>query len=79
MPTYNFMNKDTDEVEEHVMSYSDIESFLEANPHLKQGLSTPKLIGGRSTDSGRLPEGFKDKMREIQKKHPLAKGVSHLT
>jgi hypothetical protein len=36
------------------------------------------MIGAVSTDSGKLPEGFKDKLREMQNKHPRANGIKHL-
>lgn len=77
MPVYNFKNE-AGEIEEHFLSISDVDQFKVDNPHLKMQLSTPKLIGGISNDSGRLPEGFKDKLRDIKAKHPRATGVSHL-
>jgi hypothetical protein len=36
------------------------------------------VIGGRSMDSGKLPEGFKDTLREMKKIHPHGKGADHL-
>lgn len=36
MPTYQFLNKDTNEVEEHRMSYTVLEEFKETNPHLER-------------------------------------------
>ena len=77
MPTYNFTNEQGD-VEVHEMRISELDSFKEANPHLKQTLNTPNTIGGRSTSSGSLPEGFKDKLRDMKAKHPLAGGINHL-
>ena len=32
MPSYEFMNKDTGEVETHIMSYKDLDQFKENNP-----------------------------------------------
>lgn len=77
MPTYNFINEQG-EIEEHIVKISELDNFKKDNPHLKQALSTPKQIGGISTDSGRLPEGFKDRLREMKAKHPGANGISHL-
>ena len=36
MPTYQFMNKDTNEVEEYKMSYTVLDEFKESNPHLER-------------------------------------------
>ena len=41
MPTYDFMNKETGEITEHVMRISELDAFKEANPHLEQ---TPRKI-----------------------------------
>ena len=77
MPTYNFKNE-KGEVEVHELKMSELDAFKEANPHLKQTLNVGTIIGGRSTDSGSLPEGFKDKLREMKAKHPRATGINHL-
>lgn len=77
MPTYNFINE-KGETEQHFLRISELDKFKEDNPNLTMQLSTPTVIGGRSTDSGRLPEGFKDKLRDIKSKHPRANGISHL-
>jgi len=42
------------------------------------GEKATTVIGGTSMDSGKLPEGFKDTLREMKKKHPLSKGADHL-
>jgi hypothetical protein len=35
MPTYTFMNKNTNEIEEHRMSYTVLDQFKQDNPHLE--------------------------------------------
>lgn len=77
MPTYNFVNEHN-EIESHFMNYSELEKFSKENPNLKRTLSTPSFISGVSTDSGKLPEGFKDRMRLLKQKNPLSKAVDHL-
>jgi|TARA_R100000951_G_scaffold95528_1_gene84608 hypothetical protein len=77
MPVYNFINK-LGELEQHTLSYNDLEEFKTNNPDLQYTLSTPSFIGGVSNDSGRLPEGFKDRMRLLKQKNPLSKAVDHL-
>ena len=42
MPTYEFYNTKTDEMEEHRMSYKDLDKFAEDNPHLEKRISSPK-------------------------------------
>ena len=39
MPTYEFQNTETGEVETHRMSYKDLDEFGENNPHLKKVIS----------------------------------------
>ena len=77
MPTYNFVNEKGD-VEVHELKMSELDSFKESNPHLKQTLTVGTIIGARSTSSGSLPEGFKDRLREMKAKHPRATGINHL-
>lgn len=78
MPTYVFKNTDTEEVFEKIMSYDEKVEFLNNNPNVTSIIATAGIIGGISMDSGRLPEGFKDKLRLIKQKHPRANGVNHL-
>lgn len=78
MPTYSFKNKETGEVFDKLMSYSSKVEYLENNPHLESYIDRVGFIGGVSMDSGRLPEGYKDKLRLIKEKHPKARGVDHL-
>ena len=77
MTTYRFINEQG-EVESHFMNYSELDKFTNENPNLKRTLSTPSFISGVSTDSGKLPEGFKDRMRLLKQKNPLSKAVDHL-
>ena len=78
MPTYTFIDKDSGNEETHFLKMSELDDFKEKNPNLKQKLTTGSIIGGVSTSSGSLPEGFKDKLREMKKKHPAATGINHL-
>lgn len=78
MPTYIFYDTREDETVEMYMSMSELDSFKENNPHMTQKIGSPGLISGRSVDSGRLPEGFKDRLRLAKAKNPLSKGLDHL-
>lgn len=39
MPTYTFLNKETESLEEHTMSYTKLDEFKESNPHLERYFS----------------------------------------
>lgn len=77
MPNYTFLNTATNEEETHFLRMSELDEFKENNPHLKQKLTVGSIIGGVSTSSGSLPEGFKDTLREMKKKHPKSTGVDN--
>ena len=43
MPNYVFLNKETNELEEHVMSYKVLDEFKEQNPHLERQNSAENI------------------------------------
>ena len=43
MPTYQFRNRQTNEIEEHKMSWTLLQDFKENNPHLEQYHSVESL------------------------------------
>jgi hypothetical protein len=43
MPTYQFMNSETSQVEEHIMSYTKLDEFKEQNPNLTRFFSAENL------------------------------------
>jgi len=45
MPVYQFLNKQTSEVEEHTMSYKVLDQFKVDNPHLERYFSIEGLAG----------------------------------
>lgn len=77
MPLYTFCNAQG-EVYEKFLKISEVEGYLNGNPGTTKHIDAPNLIGGISMDSGRLPDGFKDRLREMSKKHPRANGIKHL-
>jgi len=70
MPTYSMRNTKTDEEFEVSFKYSNLEVYLNDNPHIKQiftrfpGTVDPVNVGVRKTD-----EGFKDALREVKNHH----------
>ena len=69
MPTYVFLNNDTGEIEEHVMSYKVLDEFKENNPHLKQQISAPSIVGGTG-DRVKVDGGFNDVLQKIAATQP---------
>lgn len=45
MPTYSFRDKNTGEEFDAFMSISELDKFLEDNPHLEKLLSAPCFLG----------------------------------
>ena len=43
MPSYDFLNKETNQIEEHRMSYTVLEQFKLDNPHLERHHSAENL------------------------------------
>jgi hypothetical protein len=52
MPSYDFLNKNTNEIEEHRMSYTVLEQFKLDNPHLELHISADNLPV--FSDAGRM-------------------------
>lgn len=70
MPTYTFVNTTSGETFTEIMSISEREEFLKANPHVNQqivsapSLGDPIRLGLKKPDSG-----FRDRLKEIKKAH----------
>lgn len=72
MPSYDFENKETGEIEEHMMSYTKLDQFKIDNPHLKQViLSAPGIDydGGKSV-LDRAGNGWKEVQDRIKSGMP---------
>jgi hypothetical protein len=75
MPTYEFINTKTGEVEEHYMSFSAYDSFKADNPHLERYYS--EAPGFSYTGSGdmagkKTDNTWKEVMSKIAEKHPAS-------
>ena len=70
MPTYSFIDTDTEEEFEIFMSMSDREEFLKENPSVKPiMLSAPALVRGTNSNN-KVPEGFKEVLSKVAEAHP---------
>ena len=66
---YDFLNNETGEIEEHQMSYKDLDQFKEDNPHLKQIiLHAPETVGGHG-DRVKTDDGFKEVLAKVGENH----------
>jgi len=71
MPTYNFLNKETNEEFSEFMSISAVDDYLKENPHLEQLVNgSPMIVSGvpQKPDSG-----FRDLLKSIKKSN--SKGI----
>lgn len=81
MPTYEFINRKTKKLEEHVMSVSAYDEFKENNPHLERYIGDAPLFSysgtgdfaGKKTDN--TWEEVMHKIAEQNPRSPLAEKV----
>lgn len=67
MPTYNFIDKTTEETFSDFMSISEMETYLSENPHIQLIPSAPLIHSGRGL---KKPEqGFRDLLKDMKRKH----------
>ena len=69
MPTYNFIDTETDEEFEVVMKIAEREEFLKENPQVQPIITAPALISGVDAQQ-KLPEGFKEVLSKVGENHP---------
>jgi hypothetical protein len=70
MPTYNFIDIETNEEFEVVMKIAEREEFLKENPQVQPIVTAPALI---SASNQKLPEGFKEVLSKVGEAHPDSK------
>ena len=72
MPTYNFIDTETQEEFEVIMKIAEREEFLKENPQVQSIISAPALISG-SGSYQKVPEGFKEVLSKVGESHPDSK------
>lgn len=72
MPTYDLINEETGEELEVFMTISAKEEYLEKNPHIRQKVSAPAIVGGvRSVEKG--PDNtWGEVVQKIASHHPAS-------
>jgi len=68
MATYVFRNKDTDEIEEHVMKMAELDQFKENNKHLVIQLQPLSPITDHKSVHTRAGQEWQDKLKDMKKK-----------
>lgn len=68
MPTYDFLNTKTEEVEEHVMKMAEYDDFVKDNPHLQRQFTAPALLSqGNGNIVGQTSTDWRDHLKRIKK------------
>lgn len=73
MPTYEFINRKTKKLEEHVMSVSAYDEFKENNPHLERYIGDAPLFSysGTGDFAGKKTDNtWKEVMHKIAEQNP---------
>ena len=71
MPTYDFINTETDEVEEVFMTISEKEKYLKDNPHLRQTFTKVASVVSGTISAGNVDNhGFKEVLQKVGEGHP---------
>jgi hypothetical protein len=73
MPTYEFVNKQTGKLEEHIMSISAYDQFKQDNPHLERYYETAPLFsysGGGDLSGKKTDNTWKEVMSKIAEQNP---------
>jgi hypothetical protein len=70
MPFYDFMNQETGEVQQIMLSISKLDEFKEQNPHLKLLITgAPSMISGTNHHK-KMDNGWKENLARIAEAHP---------
>ena len=74
MPSYEFLNKETKEIETHTMSISALDQFKADNPTLERHFSTPPAFSysGAKDFTSKTDNTWKEVMSKIAEKHPAS-------
>ena len=71
MPTYEFVNTETDEHVEMFMSLSQREKFLKENTQFRTVICAPGIVSYTGGDLySKTPSGFKEVLSKVAEAHP---------
>lgn len=69
MPTYDFLNTNTNKMEELFMSISEMEEYVKENPHIQIAPAAPAIISGVNIEQ-KMDTGWKETLQKISEAHP---------
>jgi hypothetical protein len=69
MPTYTFINTETNETYDKILSIAEREEYLKNNPHIKQKLIAPSIGDPVQLGVKRTPDGFQQLLNNARKKN----------
>ena len=71
MPTYNFRDIETGEIEEHLIKLADYDQFLQDNPHLQRIIEGASLsFSGTKSLINRTDNTWKEVLSKIGEQNP---------
>lgn len=70
MPTYDFKNLNTEQVEEHRVSISEYDNFMKANPHLIRYYGNDSAPKVNFREPIKIDGGFKEVLQRIHERTP---------
>ena len=70
MPTYTIRDKNEDEYYDTICSWSELQEFLENNPHCEKVVTAPAIVSGVQGRSFKTDGGFNEVMSKIADSHP---------
>lgn len=69
MPTYDFLNTNTNKMEELFMSISEMEQYVKENPHIQIAPAAPAIVSGVNIEQ-KMDTGWKETLQKISEAHP---------
>ena len=69
MPTYDFLNTNTNKMEELFMSISEMEEYVKENPHIQIAPAAPAIVSGVDIEQ-KMDTGWKETLQKISEAHP---------
>ena len=67
MPTYTLRDIKNNNEWDVNCSYEELQTILNEMPDVIKVLSTPKIVSGVGSLQSKVPDGFKDKLKQIKK------------
>lgn len=71
MPTYSFRDKRTDAEFDEIMMISELDSYLDENPHLEQVITSgTKIVHERGTNL-KVPDSFREAISKVKETYTV--------